>query len=88
MMITRKDRRVREQYNRAGQDQFGNLHERMKFVAVLAMELQAFMATGESIDSNKRGLHRLIDAVYDLETEVSYYKAAKPPFGKRGVRLR
>jgi hypothetical protein len=51
--------------------QLGNLHERMRYVMELLREHT------ESVP------HELANAIYDLETEVSYHTPAKPAYGRR-----
>jgi hypothetical protein len=65
-------------YDSAVANQFGNLHERMKFV-LEAMQ-RAEKATPDSIP------HDLWHGVFDLETEVRGHVPAEPPFGRRLVK--
>lgn len=77
MKITKTNESTRKQYDEAKPDQFGNLHERMKYV----MELL------KQHDPNSIG-NNLWHAIYDLETEVKHTPPANPPFGRRSVQLR
>lgn len=76
--ITRTDEQRRAAYLAAESKQFGNLHERMKYVI-------ACLESSTARDSEL--LHELNVAIYDLETEVSYHEPAKPPYGRREIRL-
>lgn len=58
--------------------QFGDIHERMKYLKELAREAQDKDAVS----------WRIWMAVCDLETEVENYKAIKPPFGKGFTRTK
>ena len=62
--------------------QFGNLHERMKWLIGCKEELREYVEASE-----ERELiilfQRLAFAVKDLETEVSYSRTANIPFGER-----
>jgi hypothetical protein len=60
-------------YDEAKPKQFGNLHERMKFLIEVASARQPEVPTD--------AWH----AIFDLETEVRGYRAIEPPFGRRPV---
>jgi hypothetical protein len=55
--------------------QFGNLHERMRYLRDLARERH------DKIPSE------VLTAIFDLETEVEGHKPANPPHGRRLVRI-
>jgi hypothetical protein len=75
MTITKDDAfRRKEQYRKAQPKQFGDLHERMKLVIALMQAAKASVPD------------ELWHAIYDLETEVSFYEPAKPPYGRRVIR--
>jgi hypothetical protein len=69
--------RAREYRQGTSVDSLGNLHERMRAVRTLLEEYHA---------ANTLLPNALVQAIYDLETEVSFYIPAKPPYGKRTVR--
>ena len=69
------DARPVEAYETTEPKQFGNLHERMKYVISLTQQ------------HKKEVPNDLWHAIWDLELEVSYYKPANPPYGSRRVRL-
>ena len=62
----------RRRYEAAEAKQFGNLHQRMKYLIAAAQ---------------KAGHHNLGNevwhAIWDLETEVSHHVPAEPPYGRR-----
>lgn len=60
-------------HSRAVPKQFGNLHERMKFVMAAMRRAVDLIPTD------------LWHAVHDLETEVSLHTPVDPPFGRRRV---
>jgi hypothetical protein len=68
------DSKTLESYAKAKPKQFGNLHERMKF-------LLGLLSPG--MDKNYPGLRV---AIFDLETEVKHYRPEKTPFGHRAVK--
>jgi ATP-dependent DNA ligase len=67
-----------EAYKKAIPKQFGDLHERMKFLVEKIREFYA--REGHSFDVSYDGLRV---AVFDLETEVKFYEPQNPPFGSR-----
>lgn len=71
MKITKEQEATRKDYLDAKPKQFGNLHERMKLVMELLKDDRDSIST------------ELETALHDLETEVSYHKPAKPPYGRR-----
>lgn len=77
MKTTKQDLKRRENYKDCGPNQLGSLHERMKRVMQLVN------------DEELRKLipHSLYDALYDLEEEVSYHEPARPPYGRRQVKI-
>jgi hypothetical protein len=72
MKITDKDRAIAEKYNNAKTNQFGNLHERMKYVMAQLTEQSASTIGND-----------LWQALFDLQTEVSFYEPQSPPYGRR-----
>lgn len=52
--------------------QFGNLHQRMKYLRLLAEQAELYKISNP-----------LWMAICDLETEVKHYTAQNPPFGRR-----
>jgi len=61
-----------KEYEACKAKQFGNLHERMKFL------INAISDAGqEKIDV------KIWHAVFDLETEVKYHKPTSPPYGRK-----
>lgn len=62
-------------YRQCKPNQFGNLHERMKFVINKLNELSN--KEKENFDNT------LWHAIFDLETEVKYHEPAKPPYSRR-----
>lgn len=73
-MLRRKEVETRKEFFKARPNPLGNLHERMTAVMHLAEEV--------GLDKEVR-FHDLLNAIYDLQTEVSYTTPAKPPFGRR-----
>ena len=73
--------RVRAEYDRVEPKQFGNLHERMKY---LVAAVQSATRAGDHLAVPRE----VNDAVYDLETEVRYYPPVDPPFGQRVIKRR
>ena len=58
-------------YEATAPKQFGNLHERMKYVMAL-------------LEAEKDNVSdKLWHAVFDLETEVKFHTPAEPPYGRR-----
>ena len=76
MKITPNDHATRVADDAAKPDQFGNLHERMKYLVAALHAHEGGPREGT-----------LWQAVYDLETEVKYHKPANPPYGRRAVSL-
>lgn len=72
--FTVADREVAERYQAAEPKQFGNLHERMKFLMKLA--------EGRKLHETHQEIHH---AIWDLLTEVQHTEPAEPPFGQRVV---
>lgn len=75
MWITKRDEVVAKAYDEAKPKQFGDLHERMKYLMALIRDQELWKTH-----------HAITDAIYDLETEVKHYVPARPPFGRRAVR--
>lgn len=78
MKLTAKDKEVAEKYATAKPKQFGNLHERMQYVMKLLREKR----TSPIIDDLFFG-DALWNALFDLQTEVSYHEPQSPPYGRR-----
>jgi len=78
MELTNRDNARAAQYRECKPKQFGTLHERMKYV----MELLRVS------DKKTPVMNDLREAIFDLETEVSFYEPKKPPYGKRIIRTR
>lgn len=70
---TRTDRNRDLCYRETKSRQFGNLHERMRY----AIEL---LAQHPDLEGSE-----LANALYDLETEVSFHVPATPPYGRRTI---
>ncbi|WPJ96860.1 hypothetical protein SH580_03960 [Coraliomargarita algicola] len=70
--ITKKDKLIAAEYEKAAPNQFGNLHERMKYLLSLIENIEE-----ESPNADVKW------AAYDLETEIKYHSPANPPFGTR-----
>jgi hypothetical protein len=68
-------RKARLMYRDAQPKQFGNLHERMKYLIELAKKY------GHDTPAD---LHH---AIFDLRTEVEGHMPVKPPLGRRMVKL-
>lgn len=62
-----------EKYRRCSPVERGNLHERMKYVIDLLEMNRGQVPIGSD----------LWNAIYDLETEVSYHSPKIPPCGQR-----
>lgn len=62
-------------YEKAMPEQFGDMHERMKF---LIQEAQK---------ANEKVPQTVWHAIWDLEAEVKNHAAIRPPFGKRTNRV-
>jgi len=73
--ITTEQRKASEAYESAGPVQFGNLHERMKFLLLLLTK---------AVDEREsQEAHALCTAVYDLETELRGHTPIEPPVARR-----
>ena len=73
MKGTNNDKKTNaDAYDKADARQFGNLHQRMKFLIKEINEIGE-----ENMPASLRW------AVLDLETEVKYYKPKDPPFGSK-----
>ena len=84
-VITQKQKEARAAYEKAKPKQFGNLHERMKFV-MKSLEDARGWKTSEPDPEFDDLYHDLVHGIFDLETEIKYYPAQKPPFGNRVER--
>ena len=79
MKLTKADIERQRQYRLGTSvNSLGDLHERMRCVRSL---MQKCRADGAPLPND------LEQAIWDLETEVSFYVPAKPPYGKRTARL-
>jgi hypothetical protein len=70
--LTAMDLEARRTYLAAVPKQFGDLHQRMKYLLEKAREV------GYEVLGND-----LWQALFDLENELSFYPAVRPPFGSR-----
>lgn len=77
MKIGKQDLRRREKYRECEPNQLGSMHERMKRVMQIASDEEVRKAIP----------HELYDALCDLETEVSYHEPARPPYGRRQIKI-
>jgi hypothetical protein len=84
-VITQQEKHAKAAYERAKPKQLGDLHERMKFV-MKALEEARGWKTSEPDPEFDDLYHDLVFGIFDLETEVKYYVAQKPPFGSRVER--
>jgi hypothetical protein len=73
--LTDSDLAIEASYHAEKPDALGNLHQRMKAVVERAREIGL-----SRIDND------LWQAIHDLQTEVSFYVPARPPFGRRSHR--
>ena len=78
---TEDEIKTHRQYEESGKAQFGNLHERMKWLKARNQELHEHFYNNEISPELKTILSRLTEAICDLETEVSWTKPANPPYG-------
>ncbi len=75
MRLTKAEIQRHRQYQQGTSvDSLGDLHERMRAVRTLMQKYR---------EANTPVPRDLAQAIWDLETEVSYYIPAKPPYGKR-----
>jgi uncharacterized membrane protein len=78
MKLTKADIERHRQYRLGTSvNSLGNLHERMRAVRTM---MQMYREAGTPIPND------LEQAIWDLETEVSFHVPAKPPYGKRTTR--
>lgn len=85
-IITSEDYLNQDAYIAASHKQFGDLHERMKWLIGCKEELKEYIDT--LTDKKLQILFQALSvAVMDLETEVAYTKPAKPPYGKRAQKI-
>ena len=78
----------RADYAKAKPKQFGNLHERMKFLIQHAGKLEE--ATREARMNDRKlmpGFGDVWHAIWDLETEIKGHTPDEPPHGRRVVKL-
>ncbi len=68
----KKDLAAKAAYEKAEPKQFGNLHERMKFV-IKALEEARGWKTSEPDQEFDEFYHDLVFGIFDLETEVKYF---------------
>jgi len=71
-IISDQEKKNSQDYDEAVPAKFGDLHQRMKSLIKCAYK-----------HGQKQIPSDLWDAIWDLQTEVRYYKAINPPFGKR-----
>ncbi len=62
-------------YAEAKPKQFGNMHERMKYLIAVATEHEAEVPND------------VWHAIWDLKTEVEGHTPIEPPFGRRVVKI-
>lgn len=80
--FTRADEETKDSFMAAKSKALGNLHERMKWLITCTESLGEYVRASD--DDKLKLLFQTTDiAVVDLETEVSYTKPAKPPYGRR-----
>ncbi|HKP03668.1 MAG TPA: hypothetical protein VJU77_09950 [Chthoniobacterales bacterium] len=82
MKISPKDREVARAYEAAKPKQFGNLHQRMKFV-MRGLEEARGWNTSEPDPQFDEDHPDLVHGLFDLEKEIKYHVPAKPPFATR-----
>jgi hypothetical protein len=70
--LTASERATRLEYEAAAPQQFGTLHERMKYLLACARRCHLHEFDNDTWQ-----------AIFDLETEVSCHQPARPPFGHR-----
>jgi hypothetical protein len=93
--FTRKDKETIAAYNAAEPKQFGDLHERMKYLMAKAQGYREQREkrrkepyTGPSFtDPLECAFTELWHAIRDLETEVKPHTPAHPPYGRRTVKI-
>lgn len=73
--MNQREKQAARHYAEAEAKQFGNLHERMKYLIACARNM------GQDKFDNTTW-----NALWDLETEVSYHTPAEPPYGSRSIR--
>jgi hypothetical protein len=71
-------------YIKSESKQFGNLHERMKWLLLCHENLKTHVDSIND-ESFKIAYQNLSVAIMDLETEVSYSSVASPPYGRRHI---
>ena len=71
MLLTKRDLERRAEYEAAEPNQLGNLHQRMKLVVKLCQERELW-------EDNE-----LWQAIFDLQTEVSFHAPVNPPLAAR-----
>lgn len=86
MKLGMKEKRNAQTYAQESPKQLGNLHQRMKFV-IRALEEARGWKTSEPDPEFDNFYHDLVFGIFDLETEVKFYKPAKPPFARRQIPL-
>ena len=85
MRLKQKEMARHAAYNEdSSVDTLGNLHERMRAVRTLAQKYWETLSN----DEGRRDYNNLYQAIWDLETEVSFYEAANPPYGRRETPAR
>ena len=77
----------KDSYLKAEAKQFGDLHERMKWL-LQCYEILKTHINSTNDENLKTASHDVSVAILDLETEVSYSSAASPPYGRRPIPVK
>jgi len=77
--LNSQDRATAEAYAAANAKPYGDIHQRMKFL----MEKLEEARKSDEFDKN---YNELMEAIFDLETEVKFYAPRKPPYATRSLR--
>jgi len=80
--LTKEDEAVASNYEAAKPRQTGNVHERMKYVVETLRKIREAQngGFGGAFDSKYMDLAM---GIFDLETEVKYFRPVKPSYGSR-----
>ena len=76
--ITLDERQIAADYETAKSKPLGNLHQRMKH----AIEVLNKFRKGNELEFDTK-FPGLSSAIYDLKTEVKFYRPEKPPLASR-----
>jgi hypothetical protein len=86
--FTPKDRATSAAYRAAQSKQFGDLHERMKYLMDKARSYAEQCRDCDTPhDKRTRMFNDVWQALFDLELEVKYHVPAQPPFGRRVINI-